>query len=153
MKISLSSVLQQLGFSPFQCHSCYPLGDAQRNLSGRTHYVDDDTLRFFLARILYTGREHDSLTFWLVESVRSKPDSLPGGRIRFVAFDVFGSVVSRDEWHRSSKAAIKAGRAWLAQHDAVAHTRAALANSLERMQADVGMVRGYLDAVTAVVTP
>ena len=32
---------------PYQCKSSYPDGDAVRNLEGRTHYADADTLKYF----------------------------------------------------------------------------------------------------------
>lgn len=124
---TLSTLLRSIGIRPYRSESYNPKYDAQTNLVGRTHYVDDDTLRGFRARITDTGQAHDGLSFWLVEAVGSKPSDIPGGHFRFVAFDVFGTTITeRDMWHRSTQAAVKAGQAWLAQWDAIGHTSARL---------------------------
>ena len=41
----------------YQSESSTPKYNAQRNLQGRTHYVDEDTLKFHKSRII---SEHDS---------------------------------------------------------------------------------------------
>jgi hypothetical protein len=120
MHQSLKQSLSVLRVYPYQSESCYPLSNAQRNLSGRTHYVDDDALRYFKARINSAHEYQDGLLFCLIESVGHP--SL--GRVhRFVAFDVFGDVVTeRESFRRSSRQAEKDKHAFLASFDAVAHT-------------------------------
>lgn len=84
--------------------------NAQRNLIGRTHYVDDATLRSFHSRILYSGDEDNGLLFALVESLALDMHNKRRG-YRYVIFNVFGSVVSRvniEDCHKSRKAAEKA---------------------------------------------
>ena len=96
--MKLHDLLRSIGSAPFRSESGHPKWDAQRNLQGRTHYVDDDTLKGFKARILDAGLAHDGLTYWLIESVGSKPTD-PRRNKRFVAFDVFGTVLTlRDDW-------------------------------------------------------
>ena len=141
----MKTLLQSLGLYPFQSQSGYPLADAQRNLSGKTHYVDDDTLRGFRAKITDAGIAHGGLTYWIIESVRSKPSDIPGGHFRFVAFDVDGSVLTtRDVWHRSTAAAHKHGVAWLASHDATAHTRALLATRAARAKREAEQIEAFM---------
>ena len=67
---------------------------AQRALSGRTHYADDSTLRFFSARIHQTRQDDDGLWFALRESLE-----MPGkGRVhRWCIFDIFGQCERTEE--------------------------------------------------------
>ena len=101
-----------------------PKTNAQDNLSGRTHYADDDTLRFFHARILQTEVFADGLLFGLVESCSA--DFHNTKRIfRGVLFDVFGETVYRPDLEESfttSKAARKALLVAVAAFDVKAHT-------------------------------
>lgn len=74
-------------------HSCRPLIDAQMNLSGRSHYVDQGTLRFFGARILSTHVINNGQLFALVESKRSGFPSDSPREFGFVIFDLFGNAI------------------------------------------------------------
>ena len=137
----LARVLAALNTSgaarPFRCESSYEDSDAERNLRGRTHYLDADTVKYFKSRVLRSGRSHDDLIFWIVESVNSRPDH-GGYNKRFVCFDVFGTVVndragvSDANWHKTTDAAMKEGRAFLAGFDAVTHTTDTLAGNAKR---------------------
>lgn len=134
---NLRAALHAAGVYPFQVRSSYPENDAPQNLQGRTHYVDPDTLRGFQARILDAGlfargfKEYecsDSLIYWIVESVNSRPGH-GGKNKRFVAFDIFGTVLTKGDhddltaWHRTTEAARKDGLAFLAKFNAEKHTR------------------------------
>ena len=147
------SALQASGNSRlFRCESGYYDDDAKRNLRGRSHYLDDSTMKYFGSRILNSGRSHENLVFWIVESVSSRPDH-GGKNKRFVAFDVFGCVVSNSAslcgqpesgWHRTTDAAMKAGREWIAKFDAVDH----VAKTLEsRAKADIASAKATLAAL------
>jgi hypothetical protein len=86
-----------------------PKHNAQKNLSGRTHYVNDDTLRFFGSRIISARPTDDGLFFKIVESVATEHDKSRRG-FRVVVFDLFGCAVFRpsfDECTSSSAAAEK----------------------------------------------
>ena len=86
--------------------------NAQSMLIGRTHYVDDNTLRYFGARITSAQPSTFGLFYRITESL-----SLPtGGRaFRTVLFDLGGQVVYRptlEEMHPTSAKAEKAFYAW-----------------------------------------
>lgn len=96
--------------SPYRRESEYPKWNAQRNLSGRTHYVDDDTLRWHKSRILRTVITDGGLIFALIESVALDMNNRKRG-FRPVIFDVFGYVIERtklDESYKTRKQAEKA---------------------------------------------
>ena len=116
---ALSNALHSQGFSRFADKSCYPKPDAQMNLSGRTHFADDDTLRFFGARILSASGHCNGLLYSIIES--SYADYAKTRRvIRFAVFDVFGTCIYRpdlDNGWRTSKQANKARYAWLNAFD------------------------------------
>jgi hypothetical protein len=138
------AALNTNGTRLFRCESCDPESDAQRNLSGRTHYADANTLKYFKTRILNAGRAGNDLVFWLVESVNSRPDH-GGYNKRAVAFDVFGAVITeRDQWHRTTDQAEKALAAFLSMFDAAAHTRDELQ---ARARRDIDTARRTLAAL------
>lgn len=123
----------------FQCQSYDPTYDAQRNLSGRTHYVDPDTLKGFQAKILNAGHSKDGLLYWLVESVQSRPQH-GGYTRRAIVFDVFGDIVNeradmaetQGEWFKDTRKAEDAAFAFMASFDAPAHTAAKMADKARR---------------------
>lgn len=131
-------VFEQFGYDAKAC--------AQRNLSGRTHYADDDTLRFFHARIISARPELDGAAFLLVESV-AKDFSNTARGFRFVVFDMFGESMgeSRDTYHKTSDKARAAGLAWLESFDVVAHYRAALAERADRLERQAAAMRGAVE--------
>ena len=75
---------------------CYRLGkqNAQQNLRGKTHYVDDETLRYHHARILGARAICDGLFFKIIESVSLDMRNTRRS-FRVVVFDLFGAVVER----------------------------------------------------------
>jgi hypothetical protein len=117
----------------YRTESYYPRENAQRNLTGRTHYVDDDTLRWHKAKVLSTAVVDRGLLFALVESVALDIDNTRRG-FRFAVFDIFGHVISRvdleNSW-RTRDQATKAMWAYLNTIDAGAITLA----SIERERA------------------
>lgn len=109
---------------------------AQDQLQGRTHYVDDDTLRYFYARINSAYATADGLLFCILESSAADPNNR--SRItRGVVFDVFGNPVYRpniDESFKTGDQARKAMKQFLDGFDAVEHTRDAIFEKADRMQ-------------------
>lgn len=111
--------------------------EAQANLIGRTHYVDDATLAYHRSRILKTGSTKDGLLFGLVESFSCEGI---GRRYRAVVFDVLGTVVT---WHalvdaRASKRAAENDLAdALTCIDAKRHTRTAIRNHVQRYRKEM----------------
>ena len=102
--IEISEVLNEILFS----HKSYkPLTNAQLNLSGKTHYVDDSTLRFFRSRVLDSFEVHEGLFFVIRESVSA--DWNHSARVhRLVMFDLKGKCVYHpsvsDSFHYPSTA-------------------------------------------------
>ena len=126
-----------------------PTAKAQDQLSGRTHYADPDTLRFFHARILRALPVCSGLLFRIVESVGADPDN--NRRVfRFVVFDVWGEVVTRPELEDSFSSTDKALRAfdqWLAGFDLVDYYRVQLAARVKRTQDEADRLQTALDRV------
>lgn len=147
----LQSAMQSAGVRAYRCESSYPEYDAPRNLQGRTHYVDADTLKAFNARILNAGHSKDGLLYWLVESVNSRPNH--GGHTRrAIVFDVFGDIVNeranmaetQGEWFKDTRKAENAAFDFLKSFDAVKHTREKLK---ARAKQDIEQARRTLAAL------
>lgn len=84
--------------------------DAQLNLEGRTHYVDDDTLRFHHAKILETRAHDNGLLFSLIESTALDMHNTKRG-FRYVIFDLFGHVIARPDLEACFKTSLQARKA------------------------------------------
>lgn len=128
---TLKNALNAYGVNPYRDDSSYAVSRAQRALSCRTHYVDDDTMKYFGCRINACGIDFNGLYCWILESV-SHPSM---GRVhRFVLFDVFGTVLTeRNEMLRKTrKQAEKDKEAFLGSFDPLAHTEAALRHNVAR---------------------
>lgn len=147
------SILAVLRDGPglFTDRSSYPLPQAQRNLEGRTHYVDDATLKYFGSRILTCGFTDDDTLLYLIESVKTSSDG--GGReFRFVVFDVFGTVIQRPsmgKWFKNSEQARRAMWAWLNGFDAQAHYVDVLTRRAARLECEAQVMRETLAVVAA----
>lgn len=119
----IREILRNAGADLFQDRRNDPKARAQDALEGRTHYVDDSTLRYFHARILSSGCTCSDTLFYIVESAALNPDNRSRG-FRGVVFDVFGTVVYRpciDESYHTSVAARKAMYRWIDQFDLAGH--------------------------------
>jgi hypothetical protein len=123
---TLSTALKVQGFELFSNKSSDAKSQAQRNLSGKTHYVDEDTLKFHSARVLSCTVTDNGLLLGILESTAT----YDGKRVyRPVFFDIFGTVVSRCDLDDASKSAETARKEFwkLANElDAVALTLSAL---------------------------
>lgn len=129
-----------------------PLHYAQDQLTGRTHYVDDSTLRFFHARIISAQHDADGLLFWIVESTAKDSDNTARG-FRPVVFDIFGEVVFRSELSDMVKTSDKARalyREWLESFDLEAHYREALETRARRLETEAQQYRVALQALEPV---
>jgi hypothetical protein len=128
-------IARAAGCCKFDRHGYDAKTNAQRNLSGRTHYVDPDTLRFFHSRLVHTEIHAEGLLFALVESVAEDMGNTTRG-FRFVMFDLFGTVINdrKDTLHRTSDKARQALAEWLEAFDVADHYRKTLRNRAERMQ-------------------
>lgn len=97
-ELSVEDVAKRLtkaGIELFQERSGFPLNQAQRNLEGKTKYVDDATLRSFVAKIHSVQVLEEGLVLGIVESVQAGPNADAGRVYRPVFFDVFGNTIYR----------------------------------------------------------
>lgn len=118
---------------PYRNESGYPKVNAQANLMGRTHYVDDDTLRWHKSKIISARCVDDGLLFAIVTSDALDMNNTKRG-FRFVIFDVFGNTVERpklEDAYRTSAQATKAMWAALNALDAVAITHEAIKRQIK----------------------
>ncbi len=123
-----------------------PKLEAQEHLNGRTHYVDDATLRWHKSRVLNCDITRDGLLCWIITSDALDMDNTRRG-FRYVVFDVFGNVVSRndiEDAYKTSKAARKALSEWLANADAKALTLEALERVEKNTARDLSDLRKVL---------
>jgi hypothetical protein len=138
--------------------SSYPKTNAQINLSGRTHYVEDQSLKYHHARILSSGHTYDGLLFYIIESCAA--DHLNKNRvIRGVVFDVFGKVVYRPSLEDSFKTSDKARKAmWAAitlidpievTRDAISRKETENAREIDEARALVNSIDLKLQGVAA----
>lgn len=112
---------------------------AQRNLEGRTHYVDDETLRFHRSRILRAASHDQGLLFSIITSDAVNPEGSKR-EFRFVIFDVFGTVLDRPELgqgYSTSERARKAMYAALDKIDAHAVTLEGIENFRRQNEREV----------------
>ena len=127
----------------YRTESSYAKENAQRNLAGRTHYVDSDTLRFHKSKIVRAAYHDGGLLFSIIESCGLNYQNTKRG-FRYVIFDVFGNVVARpqlEDSFKTSEQASKAMYAVLNGIDAVSHTAKAIEGArhgFEMEMADLG---------------
>lgn len=102
----LINSLEALRIYPFQQVSMYADYDAQRNLNGRTHYVNADTLKYFKSHILRAQSSKNGLYYIIQESL-PHPDFDMQRIRRNVVFNVFGAVIGewRDTCYKSARQA------------------------------------------------
>ena len=128
-----------------------PKVHAQRNLCGRTHYVDDETLRWHKSRVLSARVVDNGLLFAIVTSDALDMHSTKRG-YRYVIFDVFGTVLGRPDLEhtfRTSAQATKAMWAALNEIDAKAHTLKAADTSLAHYASEIARLKETVAALGA----
>lgn len=111
----------------YQNKSSTPKYQAQRNLEGRTHYVDDGTLAFHHSRVLGTNIEGGGLFIQVCCSDALDMHNTRRG-YRVATFDLFGTCLERP---KLEEAATTSRAAWrIADNlelDAVEHYKKAVA--------------------------
>ena len=89
-----TSIAHVIGTRLFENRSSYSAkDDAQRNLEGKTHYVDDATLKAFYSRISSARHTDQGLIYSIVESVAGDYQNNSRG-FRFVTFDLYGTIIN-----------------------------------------------------------
>ena len=130
----------------FRNESSDALTNAQRNLEGRTHYVDSDSLRFHKSRVLMTRVTDNGLLFAILTSDALDYQNTKRG-YRFVIFDVFGTVLARTEIKDATRNRDKCEKAmWAALEaiDAKAHTLAAIEKARASYNAELDRLAASL---------
>jgi hypothetical protein len=126
-----------------------PMHYAQDQLIGRTHYVDDSTLRYFHARVIGAHDDANGLLFWIVESTARDHENTARG-FRPVVFDIFGEVVFRPDLAGMVKTSDKARalyREWLESFDIADHYREALDIRAQSLENEAQQYREALQAL------
>jgi hypothetical protein len=126
----------------FEDKSNDPKRNAQQNLNGRTHYVDDDTMRFFGSRIVSASPTDDGLFFKIVESVATEYDKSRRG-FRVVIFDLFGCAVFRPSFDECTSTSAAAEKYYLKHYDTDTwkHYQAELKTRAARLAAQAAAMR------------
>lgn len=133
----------------YRNRSGYPKPNAQENLMGRTHYVDDDTLRWHKSRIISARATDNGLLFAIVTSDALDMNNTRRG-FRYVIFDVFGHVLARTELekaYRRSEQATKAMWGELNAINAKAVTICALHRYAKQTEKEIAEFRKTVEAL------
>lgn len=117
----------------YQIESSDPKCNAQRNLCGRTHYVDDDTLRWHKSRVMLTRVIDGGLLFAIVTSDALDMNNTKRG-FRYVIFDIFGTVLDRPKLENAFHTSDKATKAMWTAANAI-NAKAATLAAIERQAA------------------
>ena len=131
----------------FDDKSYKPQRNAQMNLIGRTHYVDDSTLKYFYARVVASGTECKGLIFWIIESHAVDMNNTQR-EFRFIVFDVGGHVLERaenGEGYRTRSKARKALDAYLATIDAESLTHIAIEREVSWLKREGEHLKTYME--------
>lgn len=129
---AIAAAIRKLNVKLFCHESGDPKYNAQRNLDGRTHYVEDDTLRWHKARITSSGQLGDSwgLLFRITESVALDMHNRSRG-FRCVIFDVFGTTVYHPDLENTFSSSAAAQKACNnVEFDLAGHYREAIAHKI-----------------------
>jgi hypothetical protein len=128
----------------FRNESSHAKVNAQRNLCGRTHYVDDDTLRWHKSRVLAARVIDKGLLLAITTSDALNMDNTKRG-FRYVIFDVFGTVLARPELKESFKRREQCDKAmWAVLNalDAREHTLVAIEDVRKAQMRELDELRG-----------
>ena len=151
---TLRDILRATNLELFGDKANLPKYNAQRNLQGRTHYVDDSTLRYFHSRITSAHDTCSGALFYIIESTALDPDNRSRG-FRGVVFDVWGSVIYRPDLqstYRTSQGASKAMYQWLNGFDVPAYYAEKLQERAKRLEGEALTLRSATQAIVEGVT-
>jgi hypothetical protein len=132
----------------YQNKSSYPKPNAQENLMGRTHYVDDATLRFHHSTILSTHVLYEGLLFAIITRDAADYENKTR-KYRYVIFDLFGTVIDRpklEDMFSTRNQASKAMWAMINTLDAKALTLAGIENAEKWHKIEMDELRARLKA-------
>ena len=141
----------------YRNESSNPKLNAQRNLQGRTHYVDDASLRWHKSRVLSARVVDNGLFFAITTSDALDPNNMRRG-FRYVVFDIFGNILERpklEDAFRTHAQCVKA--MWkilngISNADAKQITREALQRHQASLLREMAQVELQIDAIDGTVT-
>jgi len=141
----------------YRDESSYPKINAQRNLQGRTHYVDDGLLRWHKSRVLSARVVNNGLFFAITTSDALDPNNMRRG-FRYVVFDIFGNILERpklEDAFRTHAQCVKA--MWkilngISNENAKQITREALQRYQASLLREMAQVELQIDAIDERVT-
>jgi hypothetical protein len=107
----LVNALQRAGLTTYDDRGQNPTTRAQAALSGRTHYVDPETLRFHKGRITGAQRISMGAFFLIIESCAVDYENTRR-TFRAVCFDIFGKIVYRPDLDSGSTSNATATKAF-----------------------------------------
>lgn len=116
----------------FRNQSSDPKANAQRNLCGRTHYVDDDSLRFHKSRVISARHTYEGLLFAIVTSDSLNFENTQRG-FRYAIFDLFGTVLESPNIEHAFRTSAQAEKAMWAAVNAI-DAKAVTAKAIERAE-------------------
>ena len=146
---AIVAALQSIHIYPFQHQQSDAKYDAQRNLSGKSHYYEDSTLKYHHSRVLAPLILADGLLFAAITSEALDMRNTRRG-FRFVVHDLFGTCVTRPDLENAF-ATHKAARKALDNEtfDVVAHYQAAIARRLKETADQAAELETTLAALPA----
>jgi hypothetical protein len=141
----------------YRNESSYPKINAQRNLQGRTHYVDDSSLRWHKSRVLSARVVNNGLFFAITTSDALDPNNMRRG-FRYVIFDIFGNILERpklEDAFRTHTQCVKA--MWkildgISNENAKQITREALQRHQASLLREMAQIELRIDAIDETVT-
>jgi hypothetical protein len=127
-----------------------PKSNAQRNLCGRTHYVDDDALRWHKSRVVAARVTDGGLLFAITTTDALDMNNTKRG-YRYVIFDVFGNTVSRPDLEHSFRtrdacdkamwAVLNALNAEQITYEAIGQAEKQHADSMQRLRETISQLK------------
>lgn len=123
-----------LGVSRFESKSYDAKRNTQLNLSGRSFWASDETLRYFSCRIASSRIFHDGVFLVTLYSQASGPSSSDGREWNFIVHDMTGSSIHRgvDTAKKTRKAAENAMWAFMETFCPIAHYQDVVASETAR---------------------
>lgn len=145
---AIIAALKSMYVHPFRAEHCSnSKADAQRNLHGKTHYVDDDTLRWHKSKVVSTAVLHAGLLYRITCSDALDMNNIRRG-FRSVVFDLFGTTIERPKLEDAVSTSQKAIKLSDEQEiDLLAHYRQAIERELKQRQDAVAQLQTALAAI------
>lgn len=148
----VATVKEHRTFDLFEDKHSDPKYDAQRNLCGKTHFVDDETLRWHKSRVLGTSVLAGGLLFKLTTSDSLDWHNTKRG-VRVHVFDCFGThIVGPDlENAKATRAAAERLYDASAELDVLAHYAEALDSRITRLRDEAASLEAIANTLPGVL--